>query len=93
MILKSFQHKGLQAYYEEGKISKIPSEYKDKIRRILVMLEALEKVEDVPYLGAGIHKLKGNMKNKWAMKVSANYRITFEVKYPDILLINLEDYH
>lgn len=93
MILKSFLHKGLKAFYEEGKTSKIPTAYTGKIKRILIMLEAVNKIEDFPMIGSGIHQLKGNMKNRWAINVSANYRITFEVVDPEILLINLEDYH
>jgi proteic killer suppression protein len=44
-------------------------------------------------LGLGIHKLTGNMRDFWALKVSANYRITFKFEDGDIFDVDYVDYH
>jgi proteic killer suppression protein len=64
-----------------------------KISRILTALDAVSSENDIMALGLGIHKLTGNMKDFWALKVSANYRITFRFEDGDIFDVDYVDYH
>ena len=89
----TFRHKGLKAFYEKEDASKLPKEQLRKIARILLMLEALESEEDIRNIGFGTHKLKGKLSERWAIKVSANYRITFQFSKPNVLDVDYEDYH
>ena len=67
--------------------------YVARIRKILALLETAETLEDMDLPGLGLHPLKGNRKGTWAVKVSANWRITFKIQSGDAFDVNYEDYH
>jgi proteic killer suppression protein len=92
-MIENIIHKGLRLYYEEGIGSKLPHEQLAKIARILDALEAVTSDEDIRALGSGIHKLSGVMKDFWAIKVSANYRIIFRLEAGNIYDVDYLDYH
>jgi len=46
---------------------------------------------DLP--GLNLHELKGQRKGTYAVKVSGNWRVTFNIIDGDILNVNYEDYH
>jgi proteic killer suppression protein len=43
--------------------------------------------------GLRFHRLTGNMKGRYAVTVSANWRITFAWSGQDAVDVDLEDYH
>ncbi|MDB5281855.1 MAG: plasmid maintenance system killer [Bacteroidota bacterium] len=92
-MIVTIRHKNLRQYYEEGNGGKLPHEQLSKISRILTALDAVSSENDIMALGLGIHKLTGNMKDFWALKVSANYRITFKFEDGDIFDVDYVDYH
>ena len=60
------------------------------------MLDAIDVAEQVKELdlpGFRLHRLKGDKRNLWSVRVSANWRITFEFKDGDAYILDLEDYH
>ncbi|WP_394342374.1 type II toxin-antitoxin system RelE/ParE family toxin [Taibaiella koreensis] len=60
MPVKSFIHKGLKVFYTTGNGSRLPAEQRNKINRILDMLDAVTCIADIEHLGMGIHRLTGN---------------------------------
>ena len=48
---------------------------------------------DMRLPGWGLHKLKGSLKDHWAVKVSGNWRITFRFESGHARDVNLIDYH
>lgn len=92
-MIVTIRHKNLRQYYEDGNGGKLPHEQLLKISRILTALDAVSSENDIMALGLGIHKLTGNMKDFWALKVSANYRITFKFDDGDIFDVDYVDYH
>ena len=92
-MIKSIQHKGLRLYYEKADGSKLPAEQLRKIVRTFDALDAVSTVDDILALGAGIHKLSGDLKDYWSIKVSPNYRIIFRFEAGDIFDIDYLDYH
>jgi len=50
-------------------------------------------IEDMDILGYRLHSLQGNMKNRWSISVSGNWRLTFEFKDGNVYLPDYEDYH
>ena len=46
---------------------------------------------DLP--GFHLHRLKGDKRNLWSVRVSANWRITFAFENGDARILDLEDYH
>ena len=86
----------MRRYYERGDASGLPAAYVQKITDILTFLEAMATVDElraVPTWKA--HQLTGNRKGTWALHVSPNWRITFQIDSAGIKIIDLdyEDYH
>jgi len=46
-----------------------------------------------PLKSVGLHKLKGERKNQWAMTVNARWRICFEFRKGDAYEVEITDYH
>jgi len=92
-VIQSIRHKGLRLYYEEGDGSKLPSSHLSKIARLLTVLDAINSDEDIRALGSGIHRLKGNYKEFWAVSVTPNYRLIFRFVSPDVYDVDYLDYH
>jgi proteic killer suppression protein len=46
-----------------------------------------------PLASVGLHKLKGDRKNQWAMTVNARWRICFEFRKGDAFEVEIVDYH
>jgi toxin HigB-1 len=43
--------------------------------------------------GFGLHPLKGNLKDHWAVSVNGNWRLTFRFEGADAILVDYQDYH
>ena len=92
-MIKSFKHKGLQAFYENGSSSGIQAHHRQKLRMQLVALDTATVIDDLDLPGYHLHPLKGDMKGLWSIGVNKNWRLTFEFKAGDIYIVNYEDYH
>ncbi|TFF37283.1 type II toxin-antitoxin system RelE/ParE family toxin [Mucilaginibacter psychrotolerans] len=92
-MIETIRSKALKLYYEDGNGAKLPHDQLSKIARILTALDAVTSDDDIKQLGLGIHKLTGNMKDFWSIKVSANYRIVFRFEDGDIFDVDYVDYH
>jgi toxin HigB-1 len=46
-----------------------------------------------PLKSVGLHKLKGERKNQWAMTVNQRWRICFEFRRGDAYEVEITDYH
>ncbi len=91
-MIKSFSHKGLQRFYETGNKAGIQTAHADKLRRILTVLDELSDIKQLNGLWR-CHQLKGELYPQWALVVSGNWRITFELRGCDVYIVNYVDYH
>ena len=92
-MIRSFKNKALKHFAATGDSSKLGVQKPDRIRRILLLLDAATAPEDVNLPGFRFHSLKGNYKGRYAVTVSGNYRITFGWAGQDAIDLDLEDYH
>ena len=92
-MIKSFLHKGLQKFYLKGTTAGIQKNHENKLRLILSNLDQSEIPDDMDLPGLFMHRLKGNKKNIWSVRVSGNWRITYRFVGKDVELVNYEDYH
>lgn len=92
-MIKSFKHKGLEKYFLTGKQSGINAMHLAKITRILDRLDASISSQDMDLPGYNLHPLKGKQKNKWSVRVSGNWRITFRFEGIDAVDVDYRDYH
>jgi proteic killer suppression protein len=92
MIL-TFKHKGLELFFSKGSQKAVPTQHGPRIERILDRLDAAREAKDMDLPGYKFHALKGNRKGEFAVSVSGNWRITFELDGQDVVNVHLEDYH
>jgi proteic killer suppression protein len=92
-MIGSFKHKGLERFFVTGSKSGIQPEHSEKIARILDRLDASLSPSDMNLPGYRLHELKGKDVGKWAVTVSANWRIVFKFEGQDAVLVDYLDYH
>jgi len=92
-MIKSFKHKGLKNFFEQGHIKGIDPDHASKIKRILGYLDRAKYAEDMNLPGFNLHPLKGDKQEIWAVTVRANWRITFKFEKGDAYILDYEDYH
>lgn len=92
MIL-SIRHKGLRRLYDEDDPRGVIAEHAEKLRDILVRLDAAATVEDMDLPGFRLHPLKGNLKGFWAVTVRANWRVIFRFVTHNATDVDYVDYH
>ena len=92
-MIKSFKHKGLETFFYTGKKKGIRPEHAIRLERILDRLNAADEVKDMNYPGSDLHKLSGNKKGQYAVKVSGNWRIFFEFVEGNVYIVDYDDYH
>ena len=92
-MIKSFKNKGLQDFFYTGKKKGIRPEHADRLERILDRLNAANELKDLKYPGSELHKLAGDKKGQYALRVSGNWRLFFEFIDGDIYVVDYNDYH
>ncbi|MEH2350492.1 MAG: type II toxin-antitoxin system RelE/ParE family toxin [Nostoc sp.] len=99
-MIKTFKHKGLEKLFELDDRSGIQPKHAEKLLDILDRLHASSQVEDMRYPGSSLHQLKGDVydglclrKNEWSVKVSGNWRVTFQFEDGNAYVVDYEDYH
>ena len=92
-MIQAFKHKGLKQLFESGNPAGVNTQHVKRLRQILALLETAETPADMDLPGLGLHELKGRRKEIWSVKVSGNWRVTFNFQKGDAFDVNYEDYH
>ena len=92
-MIKSIRSKPLRLFYEKGDTSKLPASQLGKISLVFGLLDAAIIPADMDYPGSGLHKLSGDLKDFWAVKISGNYRIMFKFEDSSVTDVDYLDYH
>ena len=92
-MIRSFKRKGLRRFAEKGDASKLSVQNPDRLRRILVALDAARAPAHMDLPGLQFHLLKGADKGRCSVWASGNWRVTFGWSGEDAIDIDLEDYH
>ncbi len=92
-MIDSFKHKGLKKLYTEGKVQGVRQDQVDRITMVLDALDVAENLEELNMPAFRFHTLQGHKPTRYSMKISGNYRITFEWDNGLAQKIDLEDYH
>ena len=92
-MIKSFRHKGLKKFYDSGSTAGIQPEHARRLRMQLSALDTATTIDDMGIPGFKLHPLKGAAKDRWAIWVSGNWRITFEFRDGNAYVLDYEDYH
>lgn len=92
-MIRSFRHKGLRRFFEEGTLSGIQASHASRLRMQLAALDTASSIEDMAIPGFRLHSLKGKAAGRWSIWVNANWRLTFEFRDGDVFILDYEDYH
>ena len=92
-MIVGFRHKGLRRLYELGDRRRVPSEYADKVERILARLDEATEPANMDLPGYRLHPLKGDLAGLWSVSVSGNWRIVFRFDGANACDVDLIDYH
>lgn len=92
-VIKGFAHKGLERFFVKDDRRLLDAKQLPRIERILDALEHASSVTELDIPGFKLHKLTGNRKDTWSIRVTGNWRITFRFENGDAHDVNLEDYH
>lgn len=92
-MINSFRHRGLKRLYERDDRSQVGADMLDKIGNILAKLDTSDTPEKMDLPGFRLHQLKGDLKGFWAVTVRANWRIIWRFEGPDVVDVDLIDYH
>lgn len=94
-MIKSFRSKPLARFAVEGDASKLPvsgDAVIAKLERQMTVLNAATKPDDMNLPGWAFHGLQGKPK-RYAVKTTANYRLTYGWENTDAVNVDLQDYH
>ncbi|MCK6406012.1 MAG: type II toxin-antitoxin system RelE/ParE family toxin [Rhodocyclaceae bacterium] len=92
-MIKTFQHKGLKAFFETGNKTGIQPHHAAKLRRQLARLDVAKTADDMKLPGWGLHSLTGNLAGHYSVTVNGNWRLTFMFEGEDAVLVDYQDYH
>jgi len=92
-MIRSFRHKGLERYFLKGVKSGIQARHASKLRLILGQLHAAQSPKDMNLPGLYLHQLGGDRRGTWSVRVSGNWRVTFQFVESDAEVVDYEDYH
>ena len=92
-MIKSFQHKGMQAFFETGSKARIQAQHAARLKLQLARLEIATSHNDMALANWRLHPLKGHLQDHWAVWVDKNWRLTFKFDGIDAVLVDYHDYH
>ncbi len=92
-MIKTFRHKGLEAFFLTGNRARIQPSHATKLRVILTALDNAKQPSDMNAPNWRLHPLTGNLAGKYSVTVSKNWRITFLFNGEDVELVDYLDYH
>lgn len=92
-MIKSFRHKGIQAFFETGSKAGIQPNHASRLRIQLTCLDAAISPQDMTAPGWKLYQLSGNLDGHWSITVNGNWRLTFAFEGTDAILVDYQDYH
>lgn len=92
-MIKTFQHKGLQAFFETGSKAGIQPHHAPRLARQLRRLGEAASPQDMNLPGWKMHPLGGNLAGHYSVWVNGNWRLTFTFEGADAVLVDYQDYH
>ena len=88
-----FTHKGLRRFYEHDDTRGLDANHVARIRRLLTALQDARSPRNLDLPGWRLHRLKGDRRGQWSLRVSGNWRIVFRFESGEAVDIDLIDYH
>jgi proteic killer suppression protein len=92
-MIRSFVHKGLEAFFRTGSKGGIQPAHAKRLRLQLAALDAATGPDAMALPNWRLHPLKGDLAGHWSVWVDQNWRLTFRFDGADAILVDYRDYH
>lgn len=92
-MIRTFNHKGLEAFFNAGTKAGIQPAHAAKLRRQLAQLDQAQVAQDMNVPGWRLHPLTGDLAGHWSVWVNGNWRLTFRFEDGDAVLVDYRDCH
>ena len=92
-MIRSFRHKGVEAFFRYGKKAGIQAHHAAKLRTMLTALDYGKRPVDMNAPGWRLHALSGELKGFYSLTLSGNWRLIFRFAGRDAELVDYLDYH
>lgn len=92
-MIKTFRHKGIEAFFENGNKADIQPSHAAKLACQLRQLNDARTASDMNMPGWKWRPLSGDLSGHWSVWVNGNWRLTFAFEGEDAILVNYQDYH
>ncbi len=92
-MIRSFRHKGLEDLFYDGTKKGIQPRHANRLLLILDALDAATNPQNLNFPGSHLHRLQPKKDNRWAVRVSGNWRVTFTFEEGEVYDVDYEDYH
>ena len=93
-MIRSWRNSVSHKVWEGGRPNQFRGLDFEKAIDLLLALNVAKSPRDLsPLSSIGLHKLKGERKNQWAMTVNGRWRICFEFRAGDAFQVEIVDYH
>ena len=86
-------HAGLKRLFERGDSRRLNPDHVRRIRRVLADLAVASSPTDLDQPGYRLHRLTGDRREQWSVRVSGNWRIVFRFVDGAAVDVDLIDYH
>ena len=92
-MIRTFRHKGLEAFFRLGSLAGIQPAHARRLRLILTALKRAQLPTDMNAPGWRLHALHGELRGFHAVRVSGNWRVVFRFETGDAWDVDYVDYH
>lgn len=92
-MIKSFRHKGLEAFFLTGSAAGIQPIHTKRLREQLTALNVAKSPTDLARPAWRLHGLTGDRQGFLSLTVQANWRLVFRFDGGDVELLEYLDYH
>jgi proteic killer suppression protein len=93
-VIRSWRNAASRRLWEGARPNQFRGLDFDRAVDLLLALNVATTLQDLsPLKSVGLHKLKGQRKNQWAMTVNGRWRICFEFHKGDAYDVQVVDYH
>ena len=89
-MIRSFRNRSLRKFWERGEVQSIPTDWTEKIEKLLDFLDKARAPEDMALPGLFYGYPEGT-KGQFAVSISKGWRLTFSWKNGEAVEVDLEE--
>jgi toxin HigB-1 len=92
-VIRSWKDAATRRFAADGK-GRFAGLDVERAKARLQLLDAVTAMSEIPSLRSiGLHRVKGDRKQQWAMTINGPWRLVFEFRDGDAFNVQIVDYH